>query len=56
MMRFTFKSVKSELLREKKIREIDERRRSKRLKKIKSLEKLREANPDIMIDEDTYLS
>lgn len=55
MKRFTFKSIKSELLREKKIQEIDERREKKRLKKMKSLEKLREMNPDIMIDEDTYL-
>lgn len=52
---FVFKSTKSELRREIRLKEIEDLRLLKRTKKMRSLEKLRKENPDIKVDEETFL-
>lgn len=52
---YVFKSTKSQLRREIRLREIEDLRLLKRAKKMRSLEKLRKENPDIKVDEETFL-
>lgn len=52
---FVFKSTKSELRRTIRLKEIEDLKLLKRAKKMRSLEKLRKENPDIKIDEETFL-
>lgn len=53
--RFKFESKKSELRREIKLAEIETRKLESRNRKVEALAKLRAENPDIKIDEETYL-
>jgi cilia- and flagella-associated protein 44 len=50
-----FKSTKSEIRRNILLQEIEAKREAKLLKKTKSLERLREENPGVEIDEQTFL-
>ncbi|XP_062543886.1 cilia- and flagella-associated protein 44 [Armigeres subalbatus] len=51
----TFQSVKSEIKRNIRVAEIEERKQQKRAKKKKSLERIREENPGVEIDENAFL-
>nr|XP_029730533.1 LOW QUALITY PROTEIN: cilia- and flagella-associated protein 44-like [Aedes albopictus] len=51
----TFQSVKSEIKRNIRIAEIEERKQQKRAKKMKSLERIREENPGVEINENAFL-
>lgn len=55
MSRLKFKSVKSQIQRDKKLLQIKERKAAKRLMKYRKLKDLRRDNPDIRIDEDAFL-
>lgn len=50
-----FKSVKSQIRRDKKLAQIKERKAAKRLMKARKLKDLRRENPDIRIDEAAFL-
>lgn len=50
-----FKSVKSQIRRDKKLADIKKRKAAKRLMKTEKLAQLRRDNPDIRIDEDAFL-
>ncbi|XP_053686558.1 cilia- and flagella-associated protein 44 [Sabethes cyaneus] len=51
----TFQSVKSEIKRNIRIAEIEERKQQKRARKMKSLERIRIENPGVEIDEVAFL-
>ncbi|XP_055624931.1 cilia- and flagella-associated protein 44 isoform X2 [Toxorhynchites rutilus septentrionalis] len=51
----TFQSVKSEIRRNIRIAEIENKKQLKRLKKMKSLEKIRAENPAVEIDDEAFL-
>lgn len=55
MSQLKFKSVKSQIRRDKKVMEIKERKAVKRLMKAKKLKDLRRENPAIRIDEEAFL-
>lgn len=55
MSQLKFKSVKSQIRRDKKLTQIKERKAAKRLMKVRKLKDLRRENPDIRIDEETFL-
>lgn len=55
MNQLKFKSIKSQIRRDKKLLEIKRRKAAKRLMKIRKLKELRRQNPDIRIDEDAFL-
>lgn len=55
MSQLKFKSVKSQIRRDKKLTEIKERKAAKRLMKAKKLKELRRENPDVRIDEESFL-
>lgn len=50
-----FKSVKSQIRRDKKLTAIKERKAGKRLMKSQKLKELKRQNPDIRIDENAFL-
>lgn len=51
-----FTTYKSQIRRNIKLKEIEERKEKKRDKKRKELEKIEKKNPGLEIDEDTFLS
>lgn len=51
----TFQSVKSEIKRNIRIAEIEEHKQQKRARKMRSLERIREENPGVEINEDAFL-
>lgn len=51
-----FKSVKSEILRKEKLKQMDKVKAIKKAKKMASLERLKATNPDITIDEEAFLA
>lgn len=53
---FQFKSMKSLLKRNMKIKEIDQRKEMKRQRKRKELEKLKEENPMLYFDEENFFA
>jgi len=55
MEQLKFKSVKSQIKRDKQIRRIKQRKAAKRIMKVRKLKDLRKQNPDIRIDEATFL-
>lgn len=52
---FKFVSIKSSLRRAIYLAQAEDRKFEKKMKKVRSLEKLRKENPDIKIDEETFL-
>lgn len=52
---YQFESKKSELRRQIYLAKIEKKKTAKRAKKMKELEKLRSENPDIRIDDETFL-
>lgn len=50
-----FKSVKSQIRRDKKLIQIKERKAAKRLMKVQKLKEFRRDNPDVRVDESTFL-
>ncbi|XP_037036270.1 cilia- and flagella-associated protein 44 isoform X2 [Bradysia coprophila] len=55
MIQTKFKSVKSQINRDRQLRRIKQRKAGKRLMKVRKLKDLRRANPDVRIDEATFL-
>lgn len=53
---FKFKSIKSQVRRNERIKQIEIRKEQKRQRKIKLLEKTRKENPEIDINEEAYLA
>lgn len=55
MTQLKFKSVKSQINRDRQLRRIKQRKAGKRLMKVKKLKQLRRENPDVRIDEAAFL-
>lgn len=55
LIELKFKSVKSQIRRDKKITAIKERKAAKRLMKSQKLKELKRDNPNIRIDENAFL-
>jgi cilia- and flagella-associated protein 44 len=53
---FKFKSVKSQIRRHQKIKEIEDRKERKRQRKLRDLEKMKKENPDLEVDEEEFLA
>jgi hypothetical protein len=53
---FKFKSVKSQIRRHQKVKEIEDRKERKRQRKLKELDKMKKENQDFEVDEEEFLA
>lgn len=56
LTQFKFMTIKSQIRRNEKIKQIDARKEQKRQRKLKALEKMKRDNPEAEVDEDVFLA